>query len=99
MSFRIEEKLNLRPENLIDFKKFIFDDSSKKLFEPRKIKSLYFDNMNLNMYNDSIEGLVPRKKIRVRSYPDSTMEEGFNLEKKISSVEGRFKKSKKKSQN
>lgn len=90
MSFRIEEKLNLRPENLIDFKKFIFDDSSKKLFEPRKIKSLYFDNMNLNMYNDSIEGLVPRKKIRVRNYPNNS-DNNFYLEIKNSSVEGRFK--------
>ena len=50
MSFRIEEKLYLSPENLIEFKDFLFKDSAKNLYEPRKIKSLYFDNLNLEMY-------------------------------------------------
>ena len=90
MSFRIEEKLYLRSENLIDFKKYIFKNSAEKLYKPRKILSLYFDNINLDMYNDSIEGLVPRKKIRVRNYPNDT-DSNFYLEIKNSSVEGRFK--------
>ena len=42
------------------------------------------------MYNDSIEGLTPRKKIRVRNYPN-TQDNKMYLEIKISSVEGRFK--------
>ena len=50
------------------------------------------------MYNDSIEGLTPRKKIRVRNYPDSN-DKNFLLENKISSIEGRFKVNKKISQN
>ena len=90
MSFRIEEKLYLRPENLIDFKKYIYNNSAEKLYKARKIKSLYFDNINLDMYNDSVEGLVPRKKIRVRNYPDDN-DNNFYLEIKNSSVEGRFK--------
>ena len=90
MSFRIEEKLYLRSENLIDFKKYIFKNSAEKLYKPRKIQSLYFDNINLDMYNDSIEGLVPRKKIRVRNYPNDT-DNNLYLEIKNSSVEGRFK--------
>ena len=45
------------------------------------------------MYEDSIEGLVPRKKIRIRNYPEQPNDE-HNLEIKISSVEGRFKKKK-----
>ncbi len=90
MSFRIEEKLYLRPENLIEFKDFLFKDSAKNLYEPRKIKSLYFDNLNLEMYTDSIEGIVPRKKIRVRNYPNNS-DNQFYLEVKNSSVEGRFK--------
>ena len=80
MSFRIEEKLYLSPDNLIEFKDFIFKNS-KKLFNSRKIKSLYFDNLNLDMYNDSIEGIVPRK-IRIRNYPDSK-DQNFYLEIKI----------------
>ena len=42
------------------------------------------------MYTDSIEGLTPRKKIRVRNYP-TTQDANLYLEIKISSVEGRFK--------
>ena len=90
MSFRTEEKLYIRQENLIDFKKFIFNLSGKKIHKPRKIKSLYFDNSNLNMYNDSVEGIVPRKKIRIRNYLNSEDKQNY-LEIKYSSVEGRFK--------
>ena len=46
------------------------------------------------MYNDSIEGCVPRKKIRLRSY-NALFKADILLEKKISSVEGRFKSSEK----
>ena len=90
MSFRTEEKLYIRQENLIDFKKFVINHSGKKIHKPRKIKSLYFDNSNLNMYNDSVEGIVPRKKIRIRNYPNSEDKKNY-LEIKYSSVEGRFK--------
>ena len=90
MSFRIEEKLYIKPENLTEFKNFLFKHSAKKIHEPRIIKSLYFDNIQLEMFTDSIEGSVPRKKIRVREYPNST-DKKFYLEIKNSSVEGRFK--------
>ena len=90
MSFRIEEKLYIKSEHLIDFKQFLIKLSAKQLYQPRLIKSLYFDNWNFNMYNDSIEGIVPRKKIRIREYPN-TNDKNFYLEIKHSSVEGRFK--------
>jgi len=90
MSFRIEEKLYIKSEHLIDFKKFLTERSAKQLYKPRLIKSLYFDDLNFNMYNDSIEGVVPRKKIRIREYPSGD-DKNFYLEIKISSVEGRFK--------
>ena len=60
MSFRIEEKLYIRSENLINFKEFILSKSAKKIHKPRKVKSLYFDNVNMDMYSDSVEGIVPR---------------------------------------
>ncbi len=66
MSFRIEDKLFIRPENLLQFYSFLNKHFVKKLHEPRVIKSLYFDNLKLEMYKDSIEGSVPRKKIRIR---------------------------------
>ncbi len=93
MSFRIEEKLYIRPENLNQFKEFLKEKSVKRIYHPRLIKSLYFDNLKLDMYNDSIEGSVPRKKIRVREYPN-TNDKNYYLEIKTSSVEGRFKTSK-----
>ena len=42
------------------------------------------------MYRDSIEGSVPRKKIRIRHYPNSK-DKNYYLEIKTSSVEGRYK--------
>ena len=90
MSFRIEEKLFLKPENILQFREFLISKSAKKLYSKRIINSLYFDNINRDMYRDSIEGSVPRKKIRVRNYP-GTEDQNYYLEIKTSSVEGRFK--------
>ena len=45
------------------------------------------------MYHDSEEGILPRSKIRIRYY-DETNNKKIYLEKKISSIEGRFKTSK-----
>ena len=90
MSFRIEEKLFFKTENIFEFRKFLSKESAKTLYTKRVIKSLYFDNLKLDMYKDSIEGSVPRKKIRVRNYPNAD-DKNYYLETKISSVEGRFK--------
>ena len=94
MSFRIEEKILVNKNQITDFKNFYMKLGSKKLYETRKIKSLYFENENRNMFKDSIEGVLPRKKIRIRQYTDSKSNDFF-IEEKISSVEGRFKKKKK----
>lgn len=90
MSFRIEEKLFVKPENLTQFREFLVKSSAKKLYQKRTITSLYFDNLSFDMYKDSIEGSVPRKKIRIRNYLYSD-DEKYYLEIKTSSVEGRFK--------
>ncbi|MDC1292382.1 VTC domain-containing protein [Amylibacter sp.] len=58
------------------------------LFEPRLITSVYFDTVDLNMFHDSEEGVLPRKKVRIRWYNDDQL---FTLENKTSSIEGRFK--------
>ena len=94
MSFRIEEKLLIDTNRIIDFKNFITNKKGKKIYQRRKIQSLYFDNKNYEMYNDSMEGLTPRKKIRIRNYPE-TNDINQYLEVKISSVEGRYKTKKK----
>jgi len=90
MSYRIEDKLFFKPENILQFKNFLKNKSAKKLYDNRIIRSLYFDNINLDMYRDSVEGSVPRKKIRIRHYPNSE-DKNYYLEIKTSSVEGRYK--------
>ena len=90
MSYRIEEKLTIDNNRIIDFKSFLANMTVKPIYHPRRIESLYFDNQNYEMYTDSIEGLTPRKKIRVRNYPE-TRDTKLYFEVKISSVEGRFK--------
>ena len=90
MSFRIEEKLYIKKENLSLFKDFLFKKSAKKIYQPRVINSLYFENKNFDMFHDSIEGLTPRKKIRVRNYPKDQKKELY-FEVKNSAVEGRHK--------
>tara|TARA_B100001741_G_C16426165_1_gene538647 strand:+ start:257 stop:853 length:597 start_codon:yes stop_codon:yes gene_type:complete len=94
MSFRLEKKLYIKKENFFEFKNYLLKNKLKQLYEARKVKSLYFDNLEHRMYHDSIEGLTPRKKIRIRTYPFSDNKDFF-LEYKISSIEGRYKKNKK----
>ena len=89
MSFRIEEKLLINKYQLSEFKEYLISKGAYKIFETRKINNLYFDNDKFEMFNDSIEGCLPRKKIRLRSYED---DRNF-LEIKISSTEGRYKTS------
>ena len=90
MSFRIEEKILIDKNQIVAFKKLYHKKALKKLHNSRIIKSLYFENSNFEMYKDSVEGCLPRKKIRVRNYPETGVRDFF-FEKKISSVEGRFK--------
>lgn len=90
MGFRIEDKLFIDRENLIQFKEQLKKKACQKVYQPRIIESLYFDNINLDMYTDSIEGISPRKKIRVRTYPEGN-DKKLYFEVKNSSVEGRFK--------
>ena len=90
MSFRIEEKLLIHKKQILEFKNFLFKKHAKQLFPPRKIQSLYFENFKDEMYKDSLEGTVPRKKIRVRNYPHDKNKTLY-LEMKISSADGRYK--------
>ena len=90
MSFRIEEKLLINRKQILEFKDFLFKKHAKQLFPPRTIQSLYFENFKDEMYKDSLEGSVPRKKIRVRNYPHDK-NASLYLEMKISSADGRYK--------
>ena len=94
MSFRIEKKIFIKKEQLSEFKKFLFENNVKKLHNSRVVESVYFENRFHQIFFDSVEGLCPRKKIRVRSYPESS-DQQYYLEFKVSSIEGRYKINKK----
>ena len=53
----------------------------KEIYTKRKVNSLYYDTENLNLYNDTVNGLVDRKKIRARFY--NMGEDGYKIEQKI----------------
>lgn len=91
MSFRKEKKVRIssRSDNLLLRKKLIML-GMKPLFPKRTISSIYFDNKEKSIFTDSEEGCLPRKKIRIREYPNS-LDKKFQLEVKTSSVEGRHK--------
>ena len=58
------------------------------LYPDRKIISCYFDTIDHQLFWDSEEGLLPRKKVRIRWYNDDL---NYTKEIKISSIEGRYK--------
>jgi len=92
MSFRKEKKYRLTLFEFNTLKHLLLQQGMKKLYEPRSINSLYYDTELKDMFYHSEEGVVPRKKIRIRWYDNI---ENSNIETKISSMEGRFKTSKK----
>jgi|TARA_B110001450_G_C17630637_1_gene485037 hypothetical protein len=92
MSFRIEEKIPMTVSDSDQFLQSLKDQGLEILFPKRVIQSNYFDSSNYSLYRDSEEGLLPRKKIRIRHYPQASAVQ-HNLEIKISSIEGRHKNS------
>lgn len=93
MSFRKEEKIIISDTEISNLKSMITEKGFKIIYPPRKIDSIYFENLDLQCFYESEEGIVPRKKFRIRNYPELKIKK-YNLEIKTSSVEGRFKLSK-----
>ena len=94
MISRIELKyiLNKKKDNF--FLDWLFQNNFKELYPTRKINSIYYDNLRFQSYFDSVEGVIPRKKIRIRWYGDK-LSKSLNLENKITYFSNRKKYSKK----
>ena len=90
MSFRQEKKFRLTQSDFNTLKNNLRLQGMEPLYSSRKINSLYYDTEDHNMFFDSEEGLLPRKKVRIRWYEDV---KEASLEVKTSSIEGRFKTS------
>ena len=88
MSFRKEIKFRLSYSDMAQMQNQLIVLGMKELHPCRVINSCYFDNDNLTLFHESEEGVLPRKKIRIRWY-DNVLK--FKKEIKISSIEGRFK--------
>ena len=88
MSFRKENKYRVTTSDYHHLKNILLSNGMKLMHDTRKVSSLYFDNHTLEMHSHSEEWVLPRKKIRIRWYNDV---DKFTFEKKISSIEGRFK--------
>ena len=94
MTFRTEKKVRINSSKVYDLAKWIDENDGFQLYPKRVINSIYFDTSNYSMYSDSMEGVLPRKKIRLRNYNYKFIfDENVKKEIKISSVEGRFKTS------
>ena len=68
MSFRNEKKYRLSYGDLYELKSQLISVGMKKLYPDRQINSEYLDTKELKMFSDSEEGILPRKKIRIRWY-------------------------------
>jgi len=92
MSYRIEEKLRVARGKIFQLRNWIIKNKGTILHPSRIINSIYFDNKDYSMYNQSMEGVLPRKKIRLRTYGKNfDINKNINKEIKISSVEGKYK--------
>lgn len=88
MSFRKEKKIRVTVNEFFKLQSLLQQKGMKELFKPRVISSIYLDTVDMNMFHDSEEGVLPRKKVRIRWYNE---DKKFTLENKTSSIEGRFK--------
>lgn len=88
MSYRKEKKYKLTLSDFNILKDVLINKGMEVLYEPRQISSLYYDTELIDMFYNSEEGVLPRKKVRIRWYKDTKK---ANLEIKTSSIEGRFK--------
>ena len=91
MSFRKEKKFRLTLSDFQILKFSLFERGMNEIYPERKVKSYYYDTTDLKMFKDSDEGILPRKKIRVRKYNEENI---YNQEIKITSEEGRYKTTK-----
>ena len=92
---RIEQKLEVNKHHYLDLLKWINNNGGRVLYPERKICSRYFDNNNMQMYFDTVEGIIPRKKIRIRTYGSNEFNSSnnqYSLEIKLSNEHCRFKK-------
>lgn len=89
MSFRKERKYRLTASDAKVLRSTLLRKGMTLLHPNRRITSQYFDTIGSRAFEESEEGVLPRFKIRIRWYNDD--QSGLTFERKVSSVEGRYK--------
>lgn len=80
--------------DLLGLASWLGRSSAIQLYGSRVVTSVYFDSPDLRCYWNTVEGIVPRKKIRARSYGSSELakcEWPLRLEVKATSEHSRWK--------
>ncbi|MDA7770049.1 VTC domain-containing protein [Candidatus Pelagibacter sp.] len=93
MSFRKERKFKMNSSDSLILRSKLLKKGMNTLHPDRMITSQYFDTKDFESFRQSEEGILPRKKIRVRWYNNNMQK--LTFEEKTSSIEGRFKTSSK----
>lgn len=94
MKPRIEQKLEFNKGDYLSFLRWLKKKEAKILYPERIICSRYFDTLDLRMYYHTLEGIVPRKKIRIRTYNSDHFMKSYspyNLEIKMTTETERLK--------
>ena len=96
--FRNEIKYPLEKYEYILFHDFLKNSSISlsKQYEDRLVQSIYFDNVELDNFNNHVSGIGEREKIRIRWYGNETIinnpsleikkKQGFITEKQTRSI-------------
>ena len=92
MSFRKERKFRLTSYDAKALRAQLLCKGMTMLHPDRKITSQYFDTRDMRAFEESEEGSLPRYKNRIRWYNDDQSK--LTLERKVSSIEGRYKTTK-----
>ena len=89
---RVEKKFIIKKTSIKVTENNIKKIGFKEIYKPRLVNSLYYDTLNFNCFKDSEEGIVPRKKYRVRNY---NSDKNYQLDIKYQNFNGRYKRTEK----
>ena len=76
---RVENKFVFNPKDKYKIINNLLRKGFIEIYQERQIKSIYFDTRDLKTYLDSVEGNIPRKKIRIRSYDNFASNLNFEV--------------------
>jgi len=94
MKARIEQKAELNKFNYLATYDWLKFNKFNVLYPERIVCSIYFDNLRMQSFYDTSEGICPRRKIRIRKYINedfSKENDDYTLETKLTTDFERLK--------